>query len=105
MAGMFNTISRLQTAINKRGGRILYSTSQFYSEDKQKPITCYLLKLAYLDEETGRTESSLVFKTYSQLQVVLFLRDYLCLLSGTKLPTDNEAWNKVRDTISLFKKQ
>ena len=81
------------------GMKILYSTTQFYSEDQDRPVTMYILKQAVWDDEKGRNNNIELFKSTSQIQILLFLRDLWYELNGKEIPTDNETWNKIRDTI------
>lgn len=93
-------IHRLQQAINdKSENKIIYQKSQFYSEDKKCPVTTYSIKKAVQNEETGKYENVTVFKTTSQIQVVLYLRDMWYEINGWEVPTDNETWNKVKENI------
>lgn len=94
--GALPTIKKLQKALNQRGCRVLYSTSQFYSEAQQRPVTCYHIKQATYDSLTDKTVSKEIFKTYSQVQVLLFLRDMWYDLNGQEVPTDNEMWNQAK---------
>lgn len=90
-------IHKLQMAINSKGERITYNTSQFYSEQKHCPITKYTIKKAVPDEDNPkRTHSVELFSAYSQIQIVLFLRDYWFKLNDIPLPTDNKMWNMLR---------
>lgn len=103
MASNIKTIKKLQLAINMNCPfRILYTTNQFYSVDKQMPVTKYCLRKAELDYETHRSESVEIFSTYSQLQIILYLRDLWYTWLGKELPKDNEVWEniKIRDNIS-----
>ena len=97
MASNSVMIRRLQQAINMRGYKILYSTSQFYSEQQDRPVTMYIVKQAYYDDETGKNKSVELYKTTSQIQVVLFLRDFWYDINGWEIPTDNEQWNGIKD--------
>lgn len=104
MASNIKTIKTLQLAINMNCPfRILYTTNQFYSVTKQMPVTKYCLRKAVLNYETNRSESEEIFSTYSQLQVILFLRDLWYVWQKKELPTDNELWEniKARDNITL----
>ena len=83
-------------AINSKGERITYNTSQFYSIEQDRPVTKYIIKKNYYDKETKRTESTELFSAYSQIQIVLFLRDYWFKLNNIPLPTDNKMWNMLR---------
>lgn len=103
MASNIKTIKKLQLAINMNCPfRILYTTNQFYSVSKQMPVTKYCLRKATLDYDTNHSESVEIFSTYSQLQVILYLRDLWYTWLGKDLPTDNELWNgiKERDKIN-----
>lgn len=104
MASNIKTIRKLQMAINTNCDyKILYQTTQFYSARQNRPVTKYILKKAEYNPNTDRTESEEVFSTYSQLQIILYLRDYWCAVQGTEIPTDNEMWNdiKKRDNITF----
>ena len=94
-------IRKLRSAINERGEKILYSTSEFYSEEQKRPITIYSIKKAVWDEKKGRNQNIELFHTTSQIQIVLFLRDYWYKLNNMKLPTDNKIWNKIRKEIEV----
>ena len=89
-------IRKLQTAINTHGGKIMYSTSQFYSKQQDRPVTIYHLKEAVYDDETDKYQNVEIFKSTSQLQIVLFLRDYWFEMNGWEVPTDNPVWNEKR---------
>lgn len=90
-------IHKLQSAINGKGDKLLYNTAQFFSEEQQRPITMYYIKKAVWDDQKHRNINVELFKSTSQIQIVLFLRDYWFQLNGWDLPTDNESWNKMRD--------
>ena len=103
MASNIKTIKKLQLAINMNCPfRILYTTNQFYSVDKQMPVTKYCLRKASLDYDNHRSDSVEIFSTYSQLQIILYLRDLWYTYNGIPLPTDNELWEniKLRDNIN-----
>lgn len=95
-------IQKLQTALNQRGEMILQRTTQFYSMDVKGPITTYYIEKAYWDEESGKTKKTELFHSTSQLQIILFLRDLLCLSRNEELPTDNEIWNEKRKSIDFY---
>ena len=92
-------IKKLRAAINGKGEKLLYSTSEFFSESQQRPITIYTIKKAIWDEKRGRNKNVELFHSPSQIQIVLFLRDYWYRLTNQELPTDNETWNKIREKI------
>lgn len=92
-------IHKLQNAINGKGCKLLINKSQFYSESQERPVTVYYVKQAVLDENKRRNHNIELFKSTSEIQIVLYLRDYWFKLNGWELPTDNETWNKVRAKI------
>ena len=60
-------IHKLQRALNNKGMKILYSTSQFYSEEQNRPVTVYILKRAIYDETKGKNVNMELFKSTSQI--------------------------------------
>ena len=72
----------------------MYSTSQFYSDKQNRPVTVYHIKRAIWDEGKGKFLNQELFKSTSQIQIVLFLRDLWFELNGKPIPTDNETWNQ-----------
>lgn len=105
MASNTVNIHRLQTAINQKGYKILYSTSQFYSTQQDRPVTVYQLKRAIFDEETHKHTSVELFKSTSQIQILLFLRDMWFEINGWEIPTDNPTWEKIKSKIKEKKKE
>ena len=97
-------IKKLQAAINNKGYKILYNTSQFYSNQQDRPVTMYSIKTVKYNEETDRNRSIEIYKSTSQIQIVLCLRDIWYLINNQELPTDNEMWNNIRATIEIFSK-
>lgn len=89
-------IHKLQKAINGKGYKLLYSTSQFYSDKQDRPITQYHIKQSVYNEKTGRNRNEELFHSTSQIQIVLFLRDYWYIINNIPLPTDNEMWNDIK---------
>ena len=91
-------IHRLQRAINEKfGQKILYNKTQFYSEQQDRPVTLYILKKAYWDEDKQKTRNIELYSTTSQIQIVLYLRDLWYELNGWEVPKDNEAWTKAKE--------
>ena len=97
-------IKKLQAAINNKGFPILYNTIQFYSRTEDRPITMYQIKTVRFNEETGKNKHIEIFKSTSQIQIVLLLRDIWFLINNQELPTDNEMWNKQRENIEILTK-
>lgn len=92
------TIKKLQRAINEKfDERILVNHTQFYSENSGRPVEIIVVKKAVWDEEKNRTINIELFSSTSDVQIVLFLRDYWYELNGWEVPTDNEIWNKAKE--------
>lgn len=91
-------IHKLQNAINdKYSYNVLYNTSQFYSDDQERPVTIYTIKKSVYDKKKGRNVNIELFHSTSQIQIVLFLRDLWYQLEGLEIPTDNEEWNRAKE--------
>ena len=90
-------IKKLQNALNMQGARLLYYTAQFYSNEKNMPVTVYKLDKAVWDPGRQHNKHIKLFQSTSQIQVVLYLRDFWYLWNGWELPTDNETWNTIRE--------
>ena len=99
MASNTVMIHNLQKALNLRGMRIMYSTSQFYSEQQDRPVTIYHIKQAVYDSGKQKFVNQELFNSTSQIQIVLFLRDLWYTINGKELPTDNEKWNAIRERL------
>ena len=98
MASNSTNIHRLQRALNSRGCNILYSTSQFYSKDQNRPITQYIIKQATYDTEKDKMVNVELFKSFSQIQILLYLRDLWYSINGLEIPQDNPKWNKIKES-------
>lgn len=95
MARIARTAKKLQSAINQRAGvKLLINTQQWYSKDKGRTITVYIIRQSMADVTKHKTVE--LFRTYSQVQMMLFLRDYWYELNGWEVPTDNEIWEGVK---------
>lgn len=91
MAKFSQLAKRLQTAINQKSGtKLLINTQQWYSSDKGRPVTCYIIREG-IDKQLETR-----FKTYSQIQMCLWLRDYWYTLNGWELPHDNLEWEELK---------
>lgn len=95
-------IHKLQTAINQNGGRILFNTIQFFSEQQDRPITIY--KICEPGPKKG-AKRKVLFETPSQIQVVLYLRDYWYNMNGQEIPIDNEEWNNIKKAKGIVFEQ
>lgn len=94
MASNSILIHRLQQALNTKGCKILYSTSQWYSVTQNRPVTVYHIKRSVTNERTGREQPVELYKSASQIRVVLFLRDLWYEVNGWEIPQDNQFWNE-----------
>lgn len=93
-------IKKLQNAINtKFHERLLYNKTQWYSDQQDRPVTTYVIRKAVWNEEKGKSVNIELFKSTSQIQIVLFLRDYWYRLNGWEVPTDNPMWEKVKEKM------
>lgn len=91
------TARKLQTACNKSFGvKLLINTRQWYSKDKDRAITQYSLIQTIQNEDKGKEVNIELFKTYSQVQLVLFLRDFWYELNGWEVPHDNIEWEEIK---------
>lgn len=90
-------IKRLQAAINEKfHEKLLYNKTQWYSDKQDRPVTTYVIRKAVWDDDKGKSINKELFKSTSQIQIVLFLRDYWYRLNGWEVPTDNEQWNEIK---------
>lgn len=94
------TMRKLQTAINGKGGKVLIDNTQFWSDTKKKHVIMYHVKQAVWDEDKQGYKNVELFRSCSQIQVILFLRDMWYTITGQELPTDNAMWNDIRNSIS-----
>lgn len=95
-------IKRLQMAINEKfHEKLLYNKTQWYSDKQDRPVTTYVIRKAVWDDDKGKSINKELFKSTSQIQIVLFLRDYWYKLNGWEVPNDNEQWNKVKEKAGV----
>lgn len=83
-------IHKLQVALNSKGQRVLCNRSQFYSEQQNRPVTIYKVVQSVFDENSGKNRHIELFSSASQIQVVLFMRNYWYLLQGQDIPPTNQ---------------
>lgn len=103
-AGNTRLLRKLQSAINSYSeDKILVSQNEWYSDKRKCPITSYVIKKALPPDNIlkGRKKTQELFTTTSQIQAVLYLRDYWYLLRGMEIPTDNEYWNMIKATKGI----
>lgn len=97
-----NTIKKLQMAINMNfGEELLYERRQFYSNQQKRPVNMYMIKKAVFNKKRHKMESVELFKSTSQIRIILYLRDYWYELNGWELPMDNPEWNMVKVSEGL----
>ena len=91
------TIKKLQRAINvKVEDKLLINKSQIYHPDTDKMVELIYIKKAVWDAEKQRSKYIELFHSASDVQIVLYLRDYWYELNGWDIPMDNEDWNKAK---------
>lgn len=91
-------IHKLQTAINSKGYKLLYNKTQFYSDQQNRPVTLYVIKQVVDNPDPTKKRHTYIelFSSCSQIQVVLFLRDFWFEINGWEIPADNEMWNEAK---------
>ena len=92
-------IHKLQSAINSRGYKLLYNKTQFYSDQQERPVTQYTIKQVVDTDNTATNKKHQyieLFKSCSQIQIVLFLRDFWYEINGWEVPKDNEMWEEAK---------
>lgn len=99
MASYARLAKKLQSAINQstgEGAKLLINTQQWYSKDKGRTVTSYVIKQSITDGDKAYRHNVEMFRTYSQVQMVLWLRDYWYELNGWEVPTDNKTWEALK---------
>jgi hypothetical protein len=90
-------IKKLQRAINEKyGEKLLVNKTQFVSSTNDKTIELIIIKKAIWDDDKQKYKNIEIFSSPSDVQIVLWLRDYWYELNGWEIPTDNEEWNKAK---------
>ena len=99
MAMKYMALARkLQSACNSQyGAKLLINSHQWFSEDQGRAVTQYTVCQSTKRQDTGKDVNLELFKTYSQVQLVLFFRDYWYKLNGWEVPKDNAKWEEVKD--------
>ena len=96
------TIKKLQRAINFNfDQKILINKTQFYSDKTDNIVEMIVIKQAIWDDEKQKTVNLELFKSPSDVQIVLYLRDMWFRLNGWEIPTDNEYWEDVKKKKGL----
>jgi len=90
-------IKKLQRAINDSfNAKILINKTQFYSDKTEKAVELIVIKKAVWDNDKQKYKNIELFSSASDVQIVLWLRDYWYELNGWEIPTDNEQWNEAK---------
>lgn len=88
---------KLQSACKKQFGiKLLIDQRQWYHKDKDMFITVYTLYQCITNEDRNGTQKIKLFQTYSQIQLVLFMRDMWYELNNWEVPTDNKIWQEIK---------
>ena len=91
------TIKKLQRAINaKVDEKILVNKTQIYHDNSDTITEMICIKKAVWNAEKQRNKYVELFHSTSDVQIVLWLRDYWYELNEWEIPTDNEEWNKAK---------
>lgn len=90
MHSNLDMIYRLQVALNSKGLKVLCNRSQFYSDEEKRPVTLYKITQAVFDSETGKNKNVELFSAYSQIQIVLFMRNFWFLVNDKPIPPTND---------------
>ncbi len=94
--GYATMVKKLQNAINlKFDEKLLVNRNQWYSDKEKRPISLFVVRKAVWDEVTKRNTQVELFSTYSNVDLVLWLRDYWFELNGWEIPF-NERWEKTK---------
>ena len=104
-------IYKLQVALNSKGCKILCNRSQFYSEAQKRPVTKYIVSQSR-KTESGKNRHVELFSSYSQIQIVLFMRNLWYILNDKPVPETNhmkgadefeKTWNDfLENELALF---
>lgn len=90
-------IKKLQRAINEIfDQKILINKTQYYSKEVDRPLELIIIKKAVWDESKQKYKNIELFSSASDVQIVLWLRDFWYELNGWEIPTDNEIWNEAK---------
>lgn len=90
-------IHKLQRAINEKfHQKLCINRQQWYSKDQDRPVTTYVIRQAIWSEEKQKNCHIELFKSTSEIQLVLWLRDKWYELNGWEIPTDNKKWNEIK---------
>lgn len=90
-------VKKLQKAINLNfDKKVLINKTQFYSQKSDKVIEMIVIKQAVWDAKKQKIVNVKLFESASDIQILLFMRDYWYQLNGWDIPNDNEYWEDVK---------
>ena len=95
---LLRTSKKLVQALNSRGYKLTFSSKQYIGREGQ-PHTMYSICKAIYNEDKQRYSHEEIYSTSSMVRIVLFLRDMWFEENDWELPTDQEAWNKIREGL------
>lgn len=99
MAKVFGPkIKKLQRAINDTfDEKILINKTQFFSDTANRPLEYYVIKKAVWDENNKKYRNVELFSSASDIQIILWLRDFWYILNKWPVPTDNKEWLEAKE--------
>lgn len=96
-------IKKLQKAINLNfNQKLLINKTQFYSDKTDSIIEMIVIKKAVYDEDKQKIVNVKLFESSSDIQILLYMRDYWYKLNGWEIPTDNEYWENIKKKKELI---
>ena len=99
------TIQKLQNAINSKlppESKICINKHQLYSEAYSTLITITIIEQYAINAKTGHLRKVTLFKSPSNIQICMYLRDMWYEINDWDLPMDNEQWNEARKQIPKY---
>lgn len=101
MYNVTGTINRLKIAIRQKSGiKLLVTTKEWFSEQKQVLMPYYIVYQHHYDEKTKKSSQEELFRCGNKIQVVLFLRDYWFKLNGWEIPKD-DYWDEKKERYNV----
>lgn len=101
MYNLEGTIKKLKIAIrNKYNIKLLITTKEWFSEQKQVLMPYYIIYQHHYDAKTKKSSQEELFRCGNKVQVVLFLRDYWYTLNGWDIPKD-KFWDEKKERYNV----
>jgi hypothetical protein len=95
---LMQTSKKLIMALNSRGHKLTMNIKQFIGREGQ-PHNMYSINRALWNEDKRRYSHEEIYSSTSMVRITLFLRDMWFEENGWELPTDQEAWNAIREDL------